>query len=75
MHLKCVVFGRACAAVVFVVATILNKGLQCFLFLVSLQEKEVDVQYIQDAACNVIYSIFSERHLSVWISIEEYFFF
>lgn len=43
LHLKCVVFGRACAAVVFVVSTILNKGLECFLFLVIMQEKELDV--------------------------------
>lgn len=69
------IFGRTCAAVVIVVATILNKGLEYFLFLVTMQEKELDIQYIRDALCDVIYSIFSGRHLFVWISVEEYYFF
>lgn len=42
------------------VATILNKGLEYFLFLVTMQGKELDLQYIQDVACDVTYSVFSE---------------
>lgn len=61
--------------VVIVVATILNKALEYFLFLVTMQEKELCIQYIQDAPCNVIYFMFSGRHLFVWISLEGNFFF
>lgn len=39
-----------------------------------MQGKELDLQYIQDVACDVIYSVFSERCPFVWISVEEYFF-
>lgn len=46
-------------AVPIVAATILNKGLEYFLFLVTMQGKELDLQYVQDIACE-IYSVFSE---------------
>lgn len=52
--------GSAAAAVAIVVATILNKGLEYFLFLVTMQGKELDLQYIQNLAGDVIYSVFSE---------------
>lgn len=42
------------------VATILNKGLEHFLFLVTMGGKELDLQYILDIACDVICSVFSE---------------
>lgn len=56
------------------VATVLNKGLEYFLFLVTMQGKELDVHYIWDVACDVIYSVFSERCPTIWIFVEEYFF-
>lgn len=56
------------------VATVLNKGLEYFLFLVTMQGKELDVHYIWDVACDVTYSVFSERCPTVWIFVEEYFF-
>lgn len=43
------------------VATILNKGLEYFLFLVTKQGKELDLHYVQGVACDEIYSVFSER--------------
>lgn len=52
--------GRAAAAVAIVVATILNEGLEYFLFLVTMQGKELDLQYIQNLAGDVIYSVVSE---------------
>jgi len=64
------IFGRACAAVVIVVATIF-RGLEYFLFLVTMQ-KELDIQCIWDAACDVFQKIWNKSHLFVWISVEEY---
>lgn len=49
--------------VLIVVATILSKALEYFLFLLTMQEKELGIQYIQDAPCDMIYSMFSGRHL------------
>lgn len=62
-------FGRACAAVVFVVATWFE-GLEYFLIR---YEKELDMKYIQDAVCHVLHFMISGMCL-ILISVEEYLF-
>lgn len=63
-------FGRACAAVVFVVATWFE-GLEYFFLI--MYEKELDMKYIQYAVCHVLYFMISGMCL-ILISVEEYLF-